>query len=68
MVVGPGLGAIKKTDWKPFAQSRLQNRKLVLHQDRARTYKLRVQGLLHDWVVHKKKKIVCVMMLSSEWL
>ncbi|CAK0822912.1 unnamed protein product [Prorocentrum cordatum] len=55
----PGPGAIKKTDWAPFLQSRLEKRKVTLHSDGARSYKMRASGLVHDHVVHceKRKKI-----------
>ena len=53
----PGPGAIKKSDCKPFAHSRLANRKVILHGDGARTYRMRAPWLLHDALVHKKKKI-----------
>ncbi|CAK0911718.1 unnamed protein product [Prorocentrum cordatum] len=47
----PGPGAIKKTDWAPFLQEgRLDNRKVILHSDGARSC------LVHDHVVHGKKR------------
>ena len=33
----PGPGAIKKTDWKPFAAKHLANRHVILHMDSARS-------------------------------
>lgn len=53
----PGPGPIKKIDWTPFARKRLSGRKVILHTDGARTYKVRVPGVLHDYVVHKKKRV-----------
>ncbi|CAK0871168.1 unnamed protein product, partial [Prorocentrum cordatum] len=52
----PGSGAIKKTDWAPFLKSRLENRKVILHSDGARSYKMRASGLVRDHVVHCKKR------------
>ena len=53
----PGPGAIKKTDWKPMADRYLKNQKIILHTDSARSYKMKIPGVLHDAVVHSKKKI-----------
>ncbi|CAK0890777.1 unnamed protein product [Prorocentrum cordatum] len=52
----PGPGAIKKTDWAPFLKRRLENRKVILHSDGARSYKTRASGLVRDHVVHCKKR------------
>ena len=52
----PGPGAITKSDWKPFLLSRLQHQKVILHSDGARSYKIRAEGVLHDWVVHARKR------------
>ena len=35
----------------------LKHRNCVLHTDGARAYKLKVEGLLHDHVVHQKKQL-----------
>ena len=70
----PGPGAIRKTDWKPFALKRLQHRRLILHTDGARSYKMKIPGMLHDWVVHKKKKVKNVwlkpkyVVIKKHWL
>lgn len=53
----PGAGCIRKPEWKRIATRMLQNRKVILHTDGARSYKLRVSGMLHDHVVHKKKPL-----------
>ncbi len=53
----PGPGPIRRADWKPIAKRVLQGRNVILHTDGARTYKLKMQGVLHDNVVHKKKKV-----------
>ena len=55
--IGFGPGPIRKTDWKPIASKFLQNKNVILHTDGAKAYKLRVPGVLHDNVVHKKQKV-----------
>lgn len=52
----PGPGAMRKRDWKPIADRFLKNRRVVLHTDGARAYKMKIPGVIHDNVVHKKKK------------
>ena len=55
----PGAGAIRKRECKPLARKWLVNRHVVLHSDGARSYKLKVQGVVHDAAVHKSnRKIV----------
>ena len=51
----PGPGAVRKVEWKPLAERWLKDRDVVFHTDSARSYKLRVPGVIHDFVVHKKK-------------
>ena len=53
----PGPGPIRRADWKPIAKRMLQGRNIILHTDGARTYKFKVQGVLHGNVVRKKKKV-----------
>ena len=53
----PGPGAIKRTDWKPKADYYLKNRKIILHSDSARSYGMKIEGMLHDRVVHAKKRV-----------
>lgn len=53
----PGPGAIRKVDWRPLGVKHLQDRKVVLHSDSARSYKLKLPGVVHDSVVHCKKRI-----------
>ena len=53
----PGPGAIRKTEWKTIANQILVNRKVVLHTDSAKSYKLKMPGVIHDRVVHCKKRI-----------
>ena len=52
----PGPGAIHKIDWAPLANKHLANRQVVLHTDSAKSYRAKVKGVLHDAVVHCKKK------------
>jgi hypothetical protein len=51
----PGPGAIRMRDWEPFATKNLKKRKVILHSDGAQTYHLKVEGMKHDHVVHKRK-------------
>ena len=53
----PGPGPITKRDWAPVGKKLLANRKVVLHSDGARAYKLKLPDVLHCNVVHQKKKI-----------
>ena len=48
----PGPGAIRKVEWKPLATKHLQDRCVVLHTDAAKSYRLRLPGVLHDHVKH----------------
>ena len=54
----PGPGPIRKWDWKPLAWKLLKDRSIILHTDGAKAYKLAVPGVLHDNIVHKKKRIM----------
>ncbi|CAK0883637.1 unnamed protein product [Prorocentrum cordatum] len=53
----PGPGPIRKRDWAPAASKWLKNRRVILHTDGARSHKMKVDDVLHDWVVHKKKRV-----------
>ena len=53
----PGPGAIRRVEWKALANEFLCDRKVVLHTDSAKSYKLKVPGVLHDRVVHCKKRV-----------
>ena len=53
----PGPGAVRKVEWRPFAQRWLQDKKVILHTDSAKSYRLRLPGVLHDRVVHCKKRV-----------
>ena len=54
----PGPGPIRKRDWQPIAKKHIAGRKVILHSDGARAYKLRLPDVRHCNVVHKKKRIV----------
>lgn len=49
--------AVRKVEWKPLAKKWLQGRQIILHTDSAKSYKLKVPDVLHDRVVHKKKRV-----------
>lgn len=59
----PGPGPITKRDWTPMAEKWLKGRCVFLHTDGARSYllgmnrKRTLDGVIHDYVVHKKKKV-----------
>ena len=55
----PGPGPIRKKDWLPVAKKHLKSRCVILHTDGARSYKLsqKLDGVYHDFVIHKKKKV-----------
>eukprot|EP00438_Fugacium_kawagutii_P027549 Skav207068 [mRNA] locus=scaffold1909:117809:118993:- [translate_table: standard] len=53
----PGPGAVRKVEWRPLADRWLKNRQVVLHTDSAKSYRLRVAGVLHDRVIHCKKRV-----------
>ena len=53
----PGPGAIRKLEWKTLGNKLLHKRRVVLHTDSAKSYKLKIEGVLHDRVVHAKKRV-----------
>ena len=53
----PGPGPIRLKDWKKVADKFLRRREVILHTDGARAYKLKIPGVIHDHVVHKKKRV-----------
>ena len=59
----PGPGPIKKRDWLPMARKWLKGRCVFIHTDGARSHKIGMNrktyldGVIHDYVVHKQKKI-----------
>jgi hypothetical protein len=54
----PGPGPIKKRDWSVVANKYLKGKDVILHTDGARAYRLKVAGVIHDNVVHKKKRVL----------
>ena len=52
----PGPGPIKNIDWKPLGRKHLEGKCILFHTDKARAYRLKLKKVLHDVVVHKKKK------------
>ncbi len=48
---------MSRRDWEPIAKRDIQNKKVILHSDGARAYKMAVPGVVHDNVAHKKKKV-----------
>ena len=58
-VRAPGPGAVQKVEWRPIASKHLKGRHIILHTDAARSYTVKVDQVLHDNVVHaKKRKII----------
>ena len=53
----PGPGAVPKVEWKPLAAKWLKDRQVILHTDSAKSYASKISGVLHDRVVHKKKRV-----------
>ena len=45
-------------DWTPFALENLSNGNVVLHTDGAKTYRVKVEGMFHDHVVHQRKRLM----------
>ena len=43
-----------EVDWQPMAEKWLKDRRVILHSDSAKSYRLKVAGVLHDAVVHQK--------------
>ena len=64
----PGPGAVRRVEWKPLADKHLRNRSVIFHTDSAKSYKLRVDGVLHDRVVHAKKRVLGSLRLMFGWL
>ena len=60
----PGPGAIRKVEWKLLAHKHLQDRRVILHSDAAKSYRLRLPGVLHDHVRHCKKRVK----VKSKWV
>eukprot|EP00438_Fugacium_kawagutii_P006208 Skav222613 [mRNA] locus=scaffold1190:71147:72257:+ [translate_table: standard] len=56
-VRAPGPGAVRNVEWKPLAKKWLEGRRIILHMDSARSYKMKVPDVLRDRVAHKKKRV-----------
>ena len=52
-----GPGAIRKVEWVPLAKTWLQDKQVILHTDAAKSYKCKVPGVIHDNVIHAKKRV-----------
>ena len=53
----PGPCAFRKVDWndwKPLALKHIANGNVILHADSARSYQVKLPGVVHDLVVHTK--------------
>ena len=49
---------MRKENWAKIASKWLKDRSIILHTDSARSYRTKIRGVLHDAVVHQKKKKV----------
>ena len=56
-VRAPGPGAIRKVEWTPLANKWLKDKHVILHTDAAKSYKCQIRNVIHDKVVHCKKKV-----------
>ena len=59
----PGPGAIRKVEWAPLANKWLKDKNIILHTDAAKSYKLKLSGIVHHQVIHCKKK----MKVNGKW-
>ncbi|CAK0838110.1 unnamed protein product, partial [Prorocentrum cordatum] len=50
-----GPGAVRRVEWKSLAERWRKDGDVVFQCDSARSRKLRVPGVIHDFAVHKKK-------------
>ena len=60
----PGPGAVCKTEWLPLANKYLKDRAVICHTDSARSYRVQVDGVVHDNVVHAKKHV----QVKGKWI
>ncbi|CAE7228549.1 unnamed protein product, partial [Symbiodinium natans] len=49
--------AVRKTEWQPIGRKYLEGRNIIFHTDSARSYKTRLNKVVHDNVVRCKKKV-----------
>ena len=59
----PGPGPIRLVEYANLAKVHLKNKQVIFHTDGAKACTLKVPGVLHDHVVHKKKKV----MVQGRW-
>lgn len=52
----PGPGPMRKRDWTLTAHKYLKDRRVILHTDGAKAYKLKLPGVLHDNCVPYEKE------------
>ncbi|CAJ1456734.1 unnamed protein product [Effrenium voratum] len=50
--------AVDSFDTAALRRKHLQGKSIILHTDSARSYKLKIDGVVHDSVVHKKKLVI----------
>jgi hypothetical protein len=53
----PGPGTLRLKEWKVLGQKWLNGRRVILHTDGARAYRLKIKDVQHTAVTHQKKKI-----------
>ncbi|CAE7863483.1 unnamed protein product [Symbiodinium microadriaticum] len=53
----PGPGAIRRIERKQIGTKLLKDRNVVLHTDSAKSYKLVIPRVIHDRVVHCRKRV-----------
>ena len=49
---------MRTSDWEPMARKHRKDRGVILHTDGARAYRMKVDGVIHDHVIHKKKPLM----------
>ncbi|CAE7268204.1 unnamed protein product [Symbiodinium pilosum] len=62
----PGPGAIRKTEWKLIAEELLLDRTVILYTDSAKSYKLKLSGVLHDKVIRRHWKFLKERVLVNQ--
>ena len=46
-----------KSEWTPLANKWLKDKHVILYTDAAKSYKCKIPGVVHDKVIHCKKKV-----------
>ena len=59
-----GSGAVHKVESQPLGRRHLQGRCVVFHADSAKSYKLHLEGAVHDNVIHARKRV----MVNRRWV